>query len=736
MPTFYIDSGSITGSLQGTASYAATASYVVTALTASYVTSSNIVGTVTSASYAQTASYVVTALTASYVTASNIVGTVTSSSYAATASYVVTALTASYVTALNIIGTVTSASYATTASYVVTALTASYVTSSNIVGTVTSASYSATASLASTATTANNVNVGTVGGNTDFYIPLVSSQGANSVNIYNSANSVFYNPSTNRLTVPYVSASQFTGALAGTASWASNALTASYITASAIVGTVTSASYAATASYVVTALTASYVTASNIVGTVTSASYAATASLAPNYVLNSATSSFVQNSQTSSFAITGSNVFNGNQTITGSLTITGSTTVTGSIASTLGVLTPSITGSTASGGTLTLLSTTNATKGKILFGTSGYDEVNNRLGIGTASPAVTLDVSGIANISSQAIIGASLNNGYTLDVSGSGASGSVRIAPVFTATSVSQSAILITGSIRQIQTASAQVYAVNISPTMIFTTGSQTNTVLRVYPTFSGSAALTSSQSNIIADFGAVGVGTQFRVTDITSGSIYTVSDVSGLPIIEATSDWTVNLYNYPTKVFQKTGSAIIVSGSLNISGSIFVGGKQAVNGPTFRVNANSVTTSLATGVSTIIKFDTVLWDSGSVSGSNFNMTNANASINGYTVGPYSFSPSVAGYYQVSAEFSFGSMGASTGTIISSLYKNGSEYCRGTRTPCNVGGGGGHVSTTIYFNGAGDYVHFQGIQASGNTESTEANSSFGAWFTATMIRGA
>jgi len=72
-----------------------------------------------------------------------------------------------------------------------------------------------------------------------------------------------------------------------------------------------------------------------------SSSQALTASFAPNYVLNSSTSSFVLNSQTSSFvlnlqtssmlapyvlnaqtssfATTGSNNFNGNQTITGSL---------------------------------------------------------------------------------------------------------------------------------------------------------------------------------------------------------------------------------------------------------------------------------------------------------------------------------------------------------------------------------------------------------------------------------
>lgn len=61
-----------------------------------------------------------------------------------------------------------------------------------------------------------------------------------------------------------------------------------------------------------------------------SSSQALTASFAPNYVLNSATSSFVLNSQTSSFvtnsrtssfATTGSNVFRGDQIISGSFTV-------------------------------------------------------------------------------------------------------------------------------------------------------------------------------------------------------------------------------------------------------------------------------------------------------------------------------------------------------------------------------------------------------------------------------
>ncbi|MFA6973900.1 MAG: hypothetical protein WC238_04165 [Parcubacteria group bacterium] len=51
-----------------------------------------------------------------------------------------------------------------------------------------------------------------------------------------------------------------------------------------------------------------------------------------------------------------------------------------------------VTGSIASGGNLTLQSTSHATKGKILFGTSAYDEVNNRLGIGTVAPGGKVEV--------------------------------------------------------------------------------------------------------------------------------------------------------------------------------------------------------------------------------------------------------------------------------------------------------------------------------------------------------
>lgn len=52
----------------------------------------------------------------------------------------------------------------------------------------------------------------------------------------------------------------------------------------------------------------------------------------------------------------------------------------------------SVVGGTASGNNLTLSSTSNATKGNILFGTSAYDEVNNKIGIGTTNIGSKLHV--------------------------------------------------------------------------------------------------------------------------------------------------------------------------------------------------------------------------------------------------------------------------------------------------------------------------------------------------------
>lgn len=59
-------------------------------------------------------------------------------------------------------------------------------------------------------------------------------------------------------------------------------------------------------------------------------------------------------------------------------------------------------GGTGAGNDLSLLSTSNATKGKVVFGLAGntaYDEVNERLGVGTSIPNATVDVRGASGAS-------------------------------------------------------------------------------------------------------------------------------------------------------------------------------------------------------------------------------------------------------------------------------------------------------------------------------------------------
>ena len=73
----------------------------------------------------------------------------------------------------------------------------------------------------------------------------------------------------------------------------------------------------------------------------------------------------------------------------------------------------SVVGGTAASNSLTLSSTTNATKGNIIFGTSAYDEVNNRLGIGTATPATNFHLSYSNNAYGQGAIIQNTNTGTT-----------------------------------------------------------------------------------------------------------------------------------------------------------------------------------------------------------------------------------------------------------------------------------------------------------------------------------
>lgn len=61
-------------------------------------------------------------------------------------------------------------------------------------------------------------------------------------------------------------------------------------------------------------------------------------------------------------------------------------------------------GGTDSGNNLTIQSSSHATKGKIIFGTSAYDEVNNRLGVGTVTPTTQVHFSKSQNTNTEILV--------------------------------------------------------------------------------------------------------------------------------------------------------------------------------------------------------------------------------------------------------------------------------------------------------------------------------------------
>ena len=211
-----------------------------------------------------------------------------------------------------------------------------------------------------------------------------------------------------------------------------------------------------------------------------------------------------------------------------------------------------LTGELKVGGNYGLLQSTATTIG------GGYPSLTTRLtvqGIGATSTTKTVNIKNSTPVDLLTI----LDNGQ------------VAFTSPTMSLAASQSAFSISPIISASNIVGGQYYGVSITPTFFQTTGSQTETAFRVAATFTSSNATATSGSNIIADFGSTSAGSQLTVTDVTSGSIYMVNDVSGIPIIEATSNWDVNIYDFPNKIFEKTGSQVNIYGTMRVSGSFIL---------------------------------------------------------------------------------------------------------------------------------------------------------------------
>jgi hypothetical protein len=137
-----------------------------------------------------------------------------------------------------------------------------------------------------------------------------------------------------------------------------------------------------------------------------------------------------------------------------------------------------------------------------------------------------------------------------------------------------------------------------------------------------------------------------------------------------------------------------------------------AGNGPAFSAYSGTGTTVNAS-TNTKINFDTEEWDTAS----NFASSR--------------FTPTVAGYYIITGAI----CGVFTGNSYPMIYKNGSEYKRGTQPQTSVSFVTYTVSATVYFNGSTDYAEIYFSNNSGSNVTTLAGSAL-SYFQAAMVRSA
>jgi hypothetical protein len=101
------------------------------------------------------------------------------------------------------------------------------------------------------------------------------------------------------------------------------------------------------------------------------------------------------------------------------------------------------------------------------------------------------------------------------------------------------------------------------------------------------------------------------------------------------------------------------------------------------------------------------------------------------------FTPTVAGYYQVSSNCEWSTGGLTTGVGAFAIYKNGSPFKRGNQFNLTSAGNVGYgISLLVYCNGSTDYLEIYMYQSSGgNLGSVNSDNGNAVWFTGCLVRG-
>lgn len=156
--------------------------------------------------------------------------------------------------------------------------------------------------------------------------------------------------------------------------------------------------------------------------------------------------------------------------------------------------------------------------------------------------------------------------------------------------------------------------------------------------------------------------------------------------------------------------SGTVITNTAGVVTQTMLAANVAGNGPAFSAWA-STATNTATATFTRLVFATEEFD-----------TNNNFASNRFT-------PTVEGYYQIS-----GATAGGFSTLIVSVFKNGTEYKRGSQT-LGATLSEVNVSTLVYLNGSTDYVELYWYQASGATQNSAVGSAL-SYFNGCLVRGA
>lgn len=237
-------------------------------------------------------------------------------------------------------------------------------------------------------------------------------------------------------------------------------------------------------------------------------------------------------------------------------------------------------------------------------------------------------------------------------------------------------------------------------------------------------AGVTTTAYRTVTDSTATAGQTTFSIPSYTVGylDVYRNGVRLGAADFTATSGTTVVLAVAAAAGDLVTTESFYVSSVLNAipatAGAVqqtYLAPNVAGNGPAFSAYANS-SQSISSSVWTKLQVATELFD-----------TN-----NNFDTSAYRFTPTVAGYYQVSAAWT---VAAASGQGCTSVYKNGvlfqqssvQIYAQGAVIP---------FSSLVYLNGSTDYLEMYVFQSTGSSYSTIASRPDLYYFQASLARAA